>query len=124
MKAIILAFEAPAGFAKRTDKAQYKAYMDGWRAFADALQTVGVFRGGAALVKAGRANDALAALDAIDADRIGAYQPYWATRAHALAEIGAGEEARAAFDRAIGLSSDGATRQFLARRRDTPARPN
>lgn len=49
MKAIILAFEAPGGFAKRTDKAQYKAYMDGWYAFGDALQAAGVFRGGAAL---------------------------------------------------------------------------
>lgn len=71
----------------------------------------------AALVKAGRAEDAIAALDAIDADRIAAHQPYWATRAHALAAIGAADDARAAFDRAIGLSSDPATRRFLARRR-------
>ena len=78
----------------------------------------------AALVRADRAKEALAALDALDADRVAAHQPYWATRAHALAEIGAGDEARAAFDRAIGLSSDAAARQFLARRRDAPPRPN
>ncbi len=49
MKAMILAFEAPGDFAKRTDKAQYKAYMDEWRAYGGALGEAGVFRNGAAL---------------------------------------------------------------------------
>lgn len=49
MKAMILAFEAPGDFAKRTEKAQFKAYMDGWRAYGGALEKAGVLRKGAAL---------------------------------------------------------------------------
>ena len=67
-----------------------------------------------ALLKAGRAAEALTALDAVDQDRIVSHQPYWATRAHALAACGDKEGASAAFDRAIGLSSDPAARAFLA----------
>lgn len=49
MKAIIFAFEAPEGFARRKDKARYKAYLDEWYAFGDVLQKAGVFKGGGAL---------------------------------------------------------------------------
>lgn len=73
----------------------------------------GVARAGA-LLKANRAADALAALDALDETRLATHQPYWATRAHVLAASGRVDEARAAFDRAIGLSSDAAARDFLA----------
>ena len=41
----------------------------------------------AALIKCGRAKEALAALDAIDPARVETHQPYWATRAHALAAV-------------------------------------
>lgn len=67
-----------------------------------------------ALLKAGRAAEALNALNAIDQNRIASHQPYWATRAHTLAACGSADEAGAAFDRAIGLSSDPAARDFLA----------
>jgi RNA polymerase sigma-70 factor (ECF subfamily) len=67
----------------------------------------------AALVNAGRPGDAVTALDAIDERRITAHQPYWATRAHALAALGDKTEAREAFERAIGLSTDASTRAFL-----------
>jgi RNA polymerase sigma-70 factor (ECF subfamily) len=70
-----------------------------------------------ALLKAGRAAEALSALDAIDQDRVASHQPYWATRAHALAACGSGVEASAAFDRAIRLSIDPAARAFLIARR-------
>lgn len=68
----------------------------------------------AALLKAGRAADALAALDAIDAGRVLTHQPYWAARAHVLAALLQDDAARDAFDRAIGLASDGAVRRFLS----------
>lgn len=68
-----------------------------------------------ALLKAGRAQEALTALGALDPDRIARHQPYWATRAYALAACGAHQEALPAFDRAIGLSSDAAARAFLAK---------
>jgi RNA polymerase sigma-70 factor (ECF subfamily) len=41
------------------------------------------------------------------------YQPYWALRAHLLGRLGRQEDARAAYGRAIALSSDPAVRAFL-----------
>jgi len=67
----------------------------------------------AALAEANRAEQALAVLDAIDADAVSAYQPYWAVRAHLLQSLGKGREARQAYDRAIGLAEDHAVRDFL-----------
>ena len=49
MKAMILAYEAPGDFAKRADKALYKAYTDSWYAFGGALEKAGILRNGAAL---------------------------------------------------------------------------
>ena len=59
----------------------------------------------------------LALLDQIDAKAVIIYQPYWAVRAHFLKQLGS-EAAAEAFDRAIGLTEDGAVRAFLAERRD------
>jgi predicted RNA polymerase sigma factor len=71
----------------------------------------------AALAEARGAEPGMAALDAIDADEVSAYQPYWAVRAHLLQRLGKTPEALDAFDRAIGLTEDPAVRQFLLRRR-------
>jgi len=49
--------------------------------------------------------------------RLAAYQPYWAARADLLAREGAGDEARHAYEVAIGLERDPAVRRFLQRRR-------
>jgi predicted RNA polymerase sigma factor len=64
---------------------------------------------------------AQAALDAMpdpacDA-RLVEYQPYWAARAELLANTGAYEDARRAYEIAIGLERDPAVRRFLERRR-------
>jgi RNA polymerase sigma-70 factor (ECF subfamily) len=48
--------------------------------------------------------------------RIAGYQPYWAARAALLARSGAREEARDAYEIAIGLERDASVRQFLQRR--------
>jgi RNA polymerase sigma-70 factor (ECF subfamily) len=81
----------------------------------DVAPTIGAEIARAAAVnKAGRAAEALAALDAIDLERIAAHQPYWATRAHVLAALDRRAEAMSSYDRAIGLSADAATRAFLA----------
>lgn len=66
----------------------------------------------AALVQAGQAPAALAALDAL-ADRCADHQPWWATRARALAALGETAAARAATTRAAGLASDPAARAWL-----------
>jgi RNA polymerase sigma-70 factor (ECF subfamily) len=61
-----------------------------------------------------------AGLDALDAladeVRLADYQPYWAARAGLLAQAGRGEDANAAYDRAIGLEADPAVRAFLQQR--------
>jgi predicted RNA polymerase sigma factor len=64
-------------------------------------------------------NGARAALDAIEgvaADvRLTEYQPYWAARAELLTKTGAYDEARRAYEIAIGLERDPAVRRFLQR---------
>jgi RNA polymerase sigma-70 factor (ECF subfamily) len=77
--------------------------------------TVGVMVArAAAMVQAGEPGGALAALDQLAAEaQVDGYQPYWATRAHALAAAGLGDEARQAFTRAAGLATDPAVRAYL-----------
>jgi len=45
--------------------------------------------------------------------RLAEYQPYWAARAELLAKTGSPDEARKAYEMAIGLESDPAVRRFL-----------
>ncbi len=59
----------------------------------------------------------LEALQSLAADsRVAEYQSYWAARADLLARTGAGDEARAAYEMAIGLERDAAVRRFLQQR--------
>jgi RNA polymerase sigma-70 factor (ECF subfamily) len=71
----------------------------------------------AARAEAFGAADGLACLDALDQAAIASYQPYWATRAHLLAQLGQAPAAALAYRRAIGLASDPAVRAFLQGRR-------
>jgi predicted RNA polymerase sigma factor len=60
---------------------------------------------------------ALEAMEEVAADvRLVEYQPYWAARAELLAKTGAHDEARRAYEIAIGLERDPAVRRFLQRR--------
>jgi predicted RNA polymerase sigma factor len=57
-------------------------------------------------------------LDAIESTATRDYQPYWSARAHLLERIGRRDDARDAYDRAIGLAEeDGVRRWLLARKR-------
>ncbi len=70
-----------------------------------------------ALAELHGANAALQALEEIAADsRLTEYQPYWAARAELLAKTGVYDEARHAYEIAIGLERDAAVRRFLQRR--------
>jgi RNA polymerase sigma-70 factor (ECF subfamily) len=74
----------------------------------------------AAMAEAHGAAAGLALLDTIDRATVATYQPFWAVRAHLLRQAGDGAEAAEAndaYDRAIGLTQDPATRQFLLDRR-------
>lgn len=67
-----------------------------------------------ALAEVEGAAAALASIGAIACDgRVLQYQPYWAARAELLAKTGAQQEARDAYEMAIGLERDGAVRRFL-----------
>ena len=60
---------------------------------------------------------ALAAIDQLASDkRLAEYQPYWAARAELLAKTGAYDQARQAYELAVGLERDPATRRFLQQR--------
>jgi predicted RNA polymerase sigma factor len=71
----------------------------------------------AAVGEAHGAGPGLILLDAIDADAVATYQPFWAVRAHLLRQSGRSAAAADAYDRAIGLTEDPAIRQFLLDRR-------
>ena len=47
--------------------------------------------------------------------RVQSYQPYWAARANLLGRAGSFDEARHAYQVAIGLESDPAVREYLRR---------
>ena len=64
----------------------------------------------------------LEALEKVAADaRLNQYQPYWAARADLLAKAGAVDEAREAYEMAIGLERDPAVRRFLQGRQSAVA---
>lgn len=62
--------------------------------------------------------EALIELEKVGSDpRLVEYQPYWAARAELLARLGVCQEARHAYDIAIGLERDPSVRRFLEKRR-------
>ncbi len=80
--------------------------------------TIGAYVGYAgALASAGRADDGLDLLQTLEPARVENYQAYWAVRAHILSELDRAKEASAAYERAIGLAHDEATRNFLMERK-------
>ncbi len=63
-------------------------------------------------------HEALIELEKVGSDpRLAEYQPYWAARADLLARLGVRQEARHAYDIAIGLERDPSVRRFLEKRR-------
>ena len=74
-----------------------------------------------ALTESGQPEQGLAVLDAMDAARLADYQPWWVARAHVLTVLG-DEAARAAYERAIGLSQHPAQRAFLMAKLNAPGR--
>mgnify|MGYP006304090761 CR=1 FL=1 len=56
-------------------------------------------------------------LESLPTEVVARHQPYWAVKAHLLAELKRREAADAAYGRAIGSCSDPAVRAWLTRRR-------
>jgi RNA polymerase sigma-70 factor (ECF subfamily) len=71
----------------------------------------------AAVAEAQGPGAGLAMLDTIDRASIATYQPFWAVSAHLMRQLGNRAGAAEAYDRAIGLTEDPATRRFLLERR-------
>jgi RNA polymerase sigma-70 factor (ECF subfamily) len=70
-----------------------------------------------AIAETDGAEAALEAMEKIADDaRLAEYQPYWAARAELLAKTGAWDEARRAYEMAIGLERDASVRRFLQER--------
>jgi RNA polymerase sigma-70 factor, ECF subfamily len=91
-----------------------------YQALLDAAPTVGAQIGHAVASAraAGRAAPGLALLDAIDPARVASHQPWWAARAHLLAQDGLVAEAATAYGRALALTTDPALRRYLAAQLD------
>lgn len=66
------------------------------------------------LAEAGRTDEAGQALDALPADRVARYQPWWVARARIAWLAGNPAEARAALETALSLTGDAGLRAFLA----------
>jgi predicted RNA polymerase sigma factor len=68
---------------------------------------------GAAIAEAKGLDQGLATLEALPAEAVKNYQPYWALKAHLLKHLGQKSAAQQAYVRAIGLTEDSAIREFL-----------
>jgi RNA polymerase sigma-70 factor (ECF subfamily) len=103
---------------RRTGVTDWDALAHLYAGLVQIAPTIGARTGQAAvLCETSGPESALMALDAIPSEQSSTYQPWWATRAYALARSGDIPAARAAFDRAIGLSDDPAARLYLAARK-------
>lgn len=111
LEAAIQSAHAQRLMTGRTDWGAIALLYEGLVRFAP---TVGALVGRAAAVAEAHGPTAgWALLETISSTAVTTYQPYWALAAHLLMRLGRVEEARAAYDRAIGLCEDAATRAFL-----------
>jgi RNA polymerase sigma-70 factor (ECF subfamily) len=119
IQAAIAAVHADARTAGATDWAQVVALYD--QLFAVRPTPVVALNRAIALGELHGPADGLAALDALDGERLDRYQPYHAARADLLARAGRGAEAIEAYDRAIALVANPVERDFLDDRRQAVA---
>ena len=115
LEAAIQSVHAERARTGRTDWAAIRLFYEQLVRISPALGTRTAYA--AAVAEANGPQAGLAVLDAIDADSVQQYQPYWAVRAHLLQRLGKTREAADAYDRAIGLAEDPALREFLLQKR-------
>lgn len=106
---------------RRTGRANWNAVAELYDAlFALAGSPVVAINRALAIAEARGPEAALEAMPEVARDaRLAEYQPYWAARAELLARTGAHQEARQAYEIAIGLEPDPAVRRFLEQRRSS-----
>jgi RNA polymerase sigma-70 factor, ECF subfamily len=115
IQAAIAAVHADAPTAESTDWSQIIALYD--QLYALRPNPVVALNRSVAVAELHGPADGLAALAEIDAASLDSYQPYHAARADLLARAGRLDEAAAAYDRAIELTTNPVERDFLARQR-------
>ena len=95
-------------------KTHWAAIVQLYNGLCDIAPTLGAAVARAAAVgQAGNYSDGLACLDLIPADAQANFQPAWATRAFLLNKLNQVELARAAYERAIELTTHSGTCQYL-----------
>ncbi|MBO7747099.1 RNA polymerase subunit sigma-70 [Paenibacillus sp. MWE-103] len=100
----------------RTGRIEWEAIAQLYEGLVRLHPTLGAIVGRAAAVaEAYGTARGMALLDVVPAAEAAAYQPYWALAGHLYKRMHRREEARSAYGRAIGLSTDAAVRQFLSR---------
>jgi RNA polymerase sigma-70 factor (ECF subfamily) len=119
IQAAIAAVHADAPTAERTDWSQIVALYDQLQAVRP--NAVVAVNRAAAVAELHGPHAGLAALDAVDADQLAAYQPYHAARADLLVRAGRHAEAVTAYERAIALTTNPSERRFLAAQRERAA---
>jgi RNA polymerase sigma-70 factor (ECF subfamily) len=119
IQAAIAAVHAAAANADATDWAQIVALYD--QLFALRPNAVVAMNRAVAIGELRGPLDGLAALELIDVGEVEEYQPYHATRADLLARAEQVDDAVAAYDRAIGLTTNSAERDFLVEQRAATA---
>jgi predicted RNA polymerase sigma factor len=103
---------------RRSGKTDWSAIAWFYERLVELSPTLGARVGHAAAVaEVSGPAPALSLLEGIEQKRVETYQPYWAVRGHLLQRLRREEEARQAFDRAIGLTEDPAVRHFLLERK-------
>ena len=111
LEAAIQSVHAARAVTGHTDAAALARLYEG---LARLAPTTGVLVSrAAALAEASGAETGLAALAELPPGDVLSYQPFWALKAHLLRRSGQDEAARNAYERAIGLTSDPAVRDFL-----------
>src|SRR5262249_15583497 len=98
----------------RSGAVDWAAIVQLYDGLATIAPSVGALLGrAAAIAQMDGAERALAAVDEIAPASVAMHQPYWALRGHLLQRLGRAEEAKAAYERAIGLTEDLVVRDFL-----------
>jgi len=98
----------------RSGRVDWSAIEQLYRGLVALAPSVGARLGqAAALAETDGAARALALIDEISPALVAAHQPYWALRADLLRRLDRTAEARAAYERSLGLTKDAAVREFL-----------
>jgi len=112
------AIQAVHADRRRSGRTDWAAILTLYEGLLDIAPTIGAqVSRAAALAQSGDPAAALGARDTLESGRVAAHQPYWATRAFALAALGDVAEAADAYVRAAGLTERPAVRAWLLEQR-------